>query len=90
MPAIAAIRASRRAIQTLRRTAGLNGPRVVSCRSEAALDRVLEDRVVDALVVAARRESLPDLDRFRARFPVIPVLAYAPFRPDDGPLLAEC
>ena len=38
----------------------------------------------------APRRLLSDLSDLRARLPAVPVVAYAPFRPDDGELLLAC
>jgi len=45
---------------------------------------------VDAIVVAPTPASLPELAELRTRLPGIPVVAYGPFRPDDGELLLAC
>src|SRR4051794_2377240 len=90
MPAIAALLESRAALTALRRTLPKGGPTVVTCRSAAALHRLLEKRLVDAVVLAPQPSLLPELTELRARLPFIPVVAYAPFRPDDGELLLAC
>jgi AraC-like DNA-binding protein len=90
MPAIAALLESRAALVALRRTLPKGGPSVVSCRTTAALNRLLEKRLVDAVVLVPQPALLPDLTRLRTRLPLIPLVAYAPFRPDDGELLLAC
>jgi AraC-like DNA-binding protein len=90
MAAIAALLESRTALAALRRTLPRGGPGVVTCRSLAGLRRVLESRLVDAVVLAPSAALLPDLAELRTRLPGVPVLAYAPFRPDDGELLLTC
>jgi AraC-like DNA-binding protein len=62
----------------------------VSCRNAAALHRLLQKRLVDAVVIAPQPALLPELAQWRARLPQIPLVAYAPFRPDDGELLLAC
>jgi len=62
----------------------------VNCRSADALYRLMQKRLVDAVVVAPQPALLPDLAALRARLPLVPVVAYAPFRPDDGELLLAC
>jgi transcriptional regulator GlxA family with amidase domain len=58
------------------------------CRAAAQIERLLAQRLVDAIVVdvkaAAETLALP------ARFPRIPMYALSAFSPDDGPLLAAC
>jgi AraC-like DNA-binding protein len=90
VPAIAALLDSRAALTALRRTLPKGGPRVVSCRSPAALQRLMENRLIDAIVVAPQPPLLPELAHWRARLPLVPLVAYAPFRPDDGDLLLAC
>jgi AraC-like DNA-binding protein len=50
----------------------------------------MEKRLVDAIVLAPQPTLMPQLTHWRARLPLIPVVAYAPFRPDDGELLLAC
>lgn len=90
MAAIAALLESRTALAALRRTLPRGGPRLVTCRSAANLRRVLESRLVDAVVLAPTPATLAELAELRARLPGIPVVAYAAFRPDDGELLLAC
>jgi len=88
--AIAALLQSRTALAALRRTLPKYGPSVVSCRSTAGLMRLLEHRLVDAVVLAPSATLLPELAELRSRLPGIPVVAYGHFRPDDGDLLLAC
>ena len=90
MAAVPALLESRAALLALRRTLPKNGPGVVACRSPGGLRRVLESRLVDAVVIAPTPAVLPELADLRARLPGIPLVAYAPFRPDDGDLLLAC
>lgn len=90
MPAIAALLESRAALTALRRTLPKGGGSVITCRSAAGLQRLLEKRLVDAVVLAPQPALLPQLSELRARLPFIPLVAYAPFRPDDGDLLLAC
>ena len=90
MAAIATLLESRTAVAALRRTLPRGGPGIIPCRSPAALRRVLDTRLVDAVVVAPTLALLPDLVELRKRLPGVPVVAYAGFRPDDGELLLAC
>src|SRR5919108_2865250 len=90
MPAIAALLESRAAVNALRRTLPKEGPSVVTCRSAVALRRLFEIRLVDAVVLAPHPSLLPELAQLRAQLPFMPLVAYAPFRPDDGELLLAC
>jgi len=59
------------------------------CRSVAGVERLLYQRLVDAVVLdvkAARQAALA----LPARFPRIPMFVLSPLRPDDGALLAAC
>ena len=89
MPAIAALLEGR-AIVALRRSLPKGGPSVVTCRSPAAVHRLLENRLVDAVVLAPQPGLLPELVQLHSRLPFVPLVAYAPFRPDDGALLLAC
>jgi len=88
--AVAALLESRTALAALRRTLPPGGPGLVSCRGFANLRRLLESRLVDAIVLALTPALLPDLTELRRQLPGVPVVAYAPFRPDDGELLLAC
>ena len=90
MAAVAALLESRTALTALRRTLPRGGPGLVSCRGLANLRRVLDSRLVDAVVLALTPALLPELAELRRRLPGVPVVAYAPFRPDDGELLLAC
>ena len=50
----------------------------------------MEKQLVDAVVVAPQPALLPDLANLRAHHPLLPVVAYGPFRPDDSELLLAC
>jgi AraC-like DNA-binding protein len=89
MPVIAAM-LDARAVMALRRTLPKGGPSVVTCKTAAALHRLLEKRLVDAVVLNPGAGLLPELVQLRARLPLVPLVAYAPFRPDDGALLLAC
>jgi AraC-like DNA-binding protein len=88
--AIAALVESGAALLALRRSVGRSGPSVVRCRSVDAVQRLLERRLVDAVVVAPHPATLVELEHLRARHPALPTIAFAPFRPDDGELLIAC
>ncbi len=88
MPAVAALLDSRPAMTALRRSLPRTAGRVIACRSPAALDRALADRLVDAIVLAPATAVPLAIAGLRARVPGIPIVAYAPFRPDDGELLS--
>ncbi len=90
MAAIAALMESRAGLQALRRTLPKGGPGVVSCRGPAALRRLLEIRLIDAVVLSPNGALIPELAELRATLPGVPVVAYAAFRPDDGELLLAC
>jgi AraC-like DNA-binding protein len=90
MAAVAALLDSRPALVALRRSLPQGVGRVVSCRGPAALQRLLQRRLVDSVVVTPRTALMPELTQLRARLPLVPVVAYGPFRPDDGELLLAC
>ena len=90
MAAIAAALESRGALLALRRTLPKGGPGVVTCRGPAALRRLLQRRLVDAVVVAPSPAWLTEFATFKERLPGIPLVAYGAFRPDDGEMLLAC
>ncbi|MEO7986842.1 MAG: helix-turn-helix domain-containing protein [Gemmatimonadales bacterium] len=90
MAAIVAALESRTALLALRRTLPHGGPSVITCRTPAALRRMLERRLIDAIVITPNASWLPELASLRSLLPGIPVVAYAPFRPDDCELLLAC
>lgn len=59
------------------------------CRTFAAVERLLVDRLVDAVVLDVK--AAPDKGlALPRRFPRIPIYVLSAFRPDDGVLLAAC
>jgi AraC-like DNA-binding protein len=84
MRAIAALLDSRAALGNLRRTLPKGSPRVLACRSAGGLERVLESRVLEAIVLGARVARELPLPALRARFPNIPVVLYGVLRSEDA------
>lgn len=58
------------------------------CRTLAAVERLLYQRLVDAVVLDVK--AAPPALAWPARFPHIPMFVLSPLRPDDGGLLATC
>jgi AraC-like DNA-binding protein len=87
MLAVAALLDARPAVLALRRT--LPGVPVLAGRSFRGLERLLTARYLDAIVLGLRALRDPSLDGLRQRFPMVPVLAFGAFRPDDGALLRQ-
>jgi AraC-like DNA-binding protein len=58
------------------------------CRSLGAVERLLYQKLVDAVVVDVK--AAPDALDLGARFPRIPMYGFSAFRPDDGALLDAC
>ncbi|HYK83685.1 MAG TPA: helix-turn-helix domain-containing protein [Gemmatimonadales bacterium] len=59
------------------------------CRDLAAVERLLYQRLVDAVVLDVKAAP-PGALALPARFPRIPMFVLSVFRPADGPLLAAC
>jgi AraC-like DNA-binding protein len=59
------------------------------CRTFQAVERLLDQRLVDAVVLDVRSCADAGL-ALPMRFPRIPVYALSAVRPDDAPLLASC
>ncbi len=89
MAAIAAMLDGRSAVTALRRSLPRGGPGVVTCRAPAQLRQLFQRRIVEAVVFAPRPGLLDEWAALRKDFPDIPIVVYAPIRPDDGALLAE-
>src|SRR5207244_4282168 len=66
-----------------------NAGSVRLCRSVAAVERLLYQRLVDAVVLDVKGAPAAAL-ALPPRFPRIPMFVLSPLRPDDGPLLASC
>lgn len=89
MAAVAALLDRPAALTALRRALPRAGLRLVPCRNPEALERMLRQRLVEAIITDP--PPLPDaLAALLDRFPAIPVIASAPFRPADGGVLVEC
>jgi AraC-like DNA-binding protein len=85
--AIVALLDSRAALTNLRRAFAPERRSVVSCRSVQALDRVLQARLLDVVVLGLKRVTLPWLELLRTGYPAMPIVVYGTLRPDDGELL---
>ena len=91
MPAVVALRPGADARQAIRRTLPVTGPwSLISSRTVRQLEQLLLTRLVDAVVFSPTATTLAESAPLRARFPDIPWMAFAPFRPDDGQVLADC
>jgi AraC-like DNA-binding protein len=91
VPVLVLYRTGAEATQALRRSLPHGHPwRVLRCRTHAQLERVLGQHLVDGIVFAAPDPALDELLVCRSRYPRVPLMAFAPFRPDDGELLLAC
>lgn len=59
------------------------------CRTPQAVDRLLEQRLVDAVVLDVKGAPEVGLG-YPRRFPRIPVFGLSAFRPEDGALVVAC
>lgn len=60
---------------------------VVACRSVGGLERVLGDRLLEAVVLGVRAVRDIDFTGLRERYPGIPMVMYGVFKSDDTDLL---
>lgn len=91
MPVVVALLPGADARLAIRRTLPSTGPwSLIASRTARQLEQVLLSRLVDAIVFSPVATSLAELAPLRARFPEIPWVVFAPFRPDDGQTLADC
>lgn len=87
MAAVGALLDRGPALTALRRTLPRGAAAAVACRSPAELCRLPSRRMIDAVVTSPHRLEAGELASLRSRFPALPVILYAAFRPDDGALL---
>jgi len=87
MPATAALLDSRAALGALRRSLPRGSAPVLPCRSAAGLERAIERRLLEAIVLGVGAARHLDLGALRSRYPRIPVIAYGIFRSDDAELI---
>src|SRR6188472_2429955 len=89
MAAIAVLVPSPAAV-ALRRSLPRPGSALVRVRTPEALWRLGQRRLLDAVVLSPLGGGLALVRELRARWPVLPVVAFAPFRPDDGETVVAC
>ena len=87
MAVVAALLDNRAAVLALRRSLPRGGATLTACRSPAGVARALRSTVVEAVVASPRTFSPAELDELRKAYPAIPLVLFAPFRPDDGDAL---
>lgn len=75
--------------RALQRTYPRNAGTVRLCRTLVQLERLLGQRLVDAIVLDVKAAPEAGL-ALAARFPRIPMYALSAFRPDDGALVLGC
>ena len=84
MATVAALLGNRPAVTALRRSLPRGGPALTACRSLKGVVELLSSRLVEAVVASPRTLPPGEIQQFRRAFPGIPLLLFAPFRPDDG------
>jgi len=90
MPAVLALLDRPAAMAALRRGLSRGRSRLVACRSPAALEPILQQRWVEAVVLGTQQLQRTALASFRERFPAIPLISYGALRADDADLLLSC
>jgi transcriptional regulator GlxA family with amidase domain len=91
MSVVAAMVESREAATYLRRSLPRSGPRVVSCRSIAGLQRQFATRVIEVVVLSPRHHLWEGARALiEGAYPGIHVMMYGAYRVDDGDLLLRC
>ena len=66
------------------------GVRIARCRGPEALWRLATSRLLDAVILSPLGAGFAVLRDVREHLPALPVVAWAPFRADDGEALAAC
>lgn len=89
MSAVAALLDSRSALVSLRRTLTPVPLSVIACHGAPRLRRVMETRLLDAIVLGQKALRSEQLLQLRGQFPALPIVVYGTFRPDDGGLLSR-
>ena len=74
----------------LRRSMPRAGVRIARCRGPEALWRLATSRLLDAVILSPLGAGFAVLRDVREHLPALPVVAWAPFRADDGEALAAC
>lgn len=74
----------------LRRSMPRAGVRIARCRGAEALWRLATTRLLDAVILSPLGAGFAVLRDVREHLPALPVVAWAPFRSDDGEALAAC
>ncbi len=87
MPALAALLDHRSALSALRRSLPPDAAPVVACRSLQGLGRVLESRLVEAVVLGGRAARTIELVPIRANYPRVPLVVYGTIRSNDAELM---
>jgi AraC-like DNA-binding protein len=87
VPAVAALLDHRSALGALRRSLPRDAAPVVACRSALGLSRVLEGRLVEAIVLGGRAARKIEVAAIRSRFPRVPMVVFGRIRSDDAELL---
>jgi len=85
--AIAALLDSRDGLAALRRSLPRGAAPVVACRSLPGLQRALDARLVEAMVLGAVVARQPELGILQSRFPNIPVVIFGLIRSEDAEAL---
>ena len=87
MSVVAALLDHRAALGAVRRSLPPEGAPVVACRTVQGLLRVLESRLVEAVVLGGRIARTIELAPIRARYPKVPLVVFGAYRSDDAELL---
>lgn len=91
MSVIAAVVDSPAAVAALRRTLPPEGPRVVTCRTIGALERLFAREVVEVVVLSPRHQLWAAARVLVSdSYPAVNMVGYAAFRPADAELLVRC
>jgi AraC-like DNA-binding protein len=85
--AIATLLDSRDGLAALRRSLPRGAAPVVACRSLPGLQRALDARLVEAIVLGAVVARQPELGILQSRFPNIPVVIFGLIRSEDAEAL---
>jgi AraC-like DNA-binding protein len=87
MAAIVALLDSRAALGAVRRSLPPGPAQLLLCRSPRELERALQSRLIEAILLGTRAAGRFDLPALRSRYPGIPIAIFGPLRAEDAPSL---
>lgn len=86
---VAVLLERRPALLALRRALPARSQRLLSVRTPAQLESALRRQCIDAVILGLESVRHGSHAALRAEFPTVPLMLFAPVRPDDAPLVRQ-